>query len=104
MTSRSSMITDALHNPHPGEILSEEFLRPMSLSQTSLARSIGVPPRRINEFVLGRRAITADTDLRLARYFGLSDGFFMGLQTDYELMERRRAIGPQLEAIRPRAA
>jgi antitoxin HigA-1 len=63
-----------------------------------------VPPRRINEIVLGKRAVMADTDLRLARYFGLSDGFFMGLQTDYELMERRREIGDQSKVIRPRAA
>ena len=63
-----------------------------------------MPPRRINEIVLGKRAITADTDLRLARYFGMSEGFFLGLQSDYELMERRRAIGAELKAIRPRAA
>jgi antitoxin HigA-1 len=82
----------------------EDFLKPMSLSQTALARAVGVPPRRINEIVLGKRAITADTDLRLARYFGLSDGFFLGLQADYELMERRRQIGCVLKGIRPRAA
>ena len=76
----------------------------MGLSQNSLARAVHVPPRRINEIVLGKRSITADTDLRLARYFGLSDGFFMGLQTDYELMEQRRRIGAELKAIRPRAA
>jgi len=76
----------------------------MALSQTALARAIGVPPRRINEIVLGKRAITADTDLRLARYFRMSEGFFLGLQTDYELMQRRREIGHQLKAIRPRAA
>jgi addiction module HigA family antidote len=91
-------------NPHPGEILMEDFLKPMSLSQTALARAVGVPPRRINEIVLGKRAITADTDLRLARYFRLSDGFFLGLQADYELMERRRQIGRVLKGIRPRAA
>lgn len=102
--SRSSTTTDLLHNPHPGEILIEEFLRPMELSQTALARAISVPPRRINEIVLGKRSITADTDLRLARYFNMSEGFFMGLQTDYELMERKRAIGDKLKAIRPRAA
>jgi addiction module HigA family antidote len=76
----------------------------MGLSQTALAHAIGVPPRRINEIVLGKRAITADTDLRLARYFALSEGFFMGLQTDYELMERKRSLGNALKAIRPRAA
>ena len=63
-----------------------------------------MPPPRINEIALGKRAITADTDLRLARYFGLSEGFFLGLQTDYELMFRRRRISDQLKAIRPRAA
>jgi addiction module HigA family antidote len=87
-------------NPHPGEVLMEEFLKPMALSQTALARAIGVAPRRINEIVLGKRAITADTDLRLARYFAMSEGFFIGLQTDYELMEtqthdRRQAQGDQ---------
>ena len=102
--SRSSTITDLLPNPHPGEILLEEFLRPMVLSQTGLARAIAVAPRRINEIVLGKRAITADTDLRLARYFGVSDGFFLRMQTDYDLMERRRALGPKLKAIKPRRA
>jgi addiction module HigA family antidote len=82
----------------------EDFLKPMALSQTALARAIGVPPRRVNEIVLGKRAITADTDLRLARYFGMSEGFFMGLQSDYELMQRRRTIGDKLKAIQPRAA
>ncbi len=102
--SKSSTTTDLLPNPHPGTMLIEDFLKPMALSQTALARAIGVPPRRINEIVLGKRAITADTDLRLARYFGLSEGFFMGLQTDYDLMERKRALGGALKAIRPRAA
>ena len=63
-----------------------------------------MPPRRINEIVLGKRAITTDTDLRLARYFKMSDGFFLGLQTDYELVQQRRKIGDRLKAIRPRAA
>jgi addiction module HigA family antidote len=101
---KSSTTTELLPNPHPGEILMEEFLRPMLLSQTALANAIHVPPRRINEIVLGKRAITADTDLRLARYFRLSEGFFLRLQTDYELMARRRQIADQLKAIRPRAA
>ena len=103
-TSKSSTTTNLLPNPHPGEILMEEFLKPMGLSQTALANAIDVPPRRINEIVLGKRAVTADTDLRLARYFGMSEGFFLGLQTDYELMQRRREIGDKLKAIRPRAA
>lgn len=76
---------------HPGEILLEEFLGPMGLSQNQLAREIGVPPRRVNEIVLGKRRITADTALRLARYFNMSPGFWLGLQMDYELeLERDR--------------
>jgi addiction module HigA family antidote len=102
--SKSAITTDLLPNPSPGEILLEEFLKSLRLSQTSLARAIFVPPRRINEIVLGKRAITADTDLRLTRYFGLSPGFFLGLQADYDLMDRRRAIGDELEKISPRAA
>jgi addiction module HigA family antidote len=97
-------MTDLLPNPHPGEILLEEFLRPMGLSQNALARAVHVPPRRINEIVLGKRAMTADTDLRLARYFGMSEGFFLGLQADYDLMERRRQIEDDLATIEPRAA
>jgi len=106
--SRSPIIPepggDLLPNPHPGEILFEEFLKPMGLSQNRVARDICVPPRRINELVLGKRAVTADTDLRLARYFGVSEGFFLGLQSDYDLMERRRQIGAELAAITLRAA
>jgi addiction module HigA family antidote len=86
-----------------GELL-DEFLKPMGISQNALARAIGVPPRRINEIVLGKRAVTADTDLRLARYFGMSEGFFLGLQMDFEMRERKRAIGDQLERIQPHAA
>jgi addiction module HigA family antidote len=99
-TSKSGL----LPNPRPGEILLEEFLKPMGLSQNALARAVHVAPRRINEIVLGKRVITADTDLRLARYFGLSEGFFLGLQMDYDLMQRRREIDRDLKAIRPRAA
>jgi antitoxin HigA-1 len=104
--SKSSTITDPdwLPNPTPGEILLEEFLRPLNLSQTALARALRVPPRRINEIVLGKRAVTADTDLRLTRYFGLTPGFFLGLQADHDLMERRRELGGALELIAPRAA
>ena len=76
----------------------------MALSQNGLARAIHVPPRRINEIVLGKRQVTADTDLRLTRYLGLSEGFFLGLQADYDLMERRRQIAGELEKITPRAA
>jgi len=70
---------------HPGEILSEEFLKPMNLSQNKLALGIRVPPRRINEIVSGKRRITADTALRLAKYFGMSPQFWLGLQMDYDL-------------------
>jgi len=93
-----------LHNPHAGEILKEEFLDPLGLSQNALARAIGVPPRRINEIIHGKRAVTADTDLRLARYFSMSEGFFLGLQIDYEIRERKRQLGDELDSIAPRAA
>ena len=74
----------------------------MGLTQNGLARAIGVPPRRINEVVLGKRAVTADTDLRLARYFGLSDGFWLGLQSDHDLLRQRRKIAAELARIEPR--
>lgn len=76
---------------HPGEILLEEFLEPMEISQYRLAKDISVPPRRINEIVLGKRSITPDTALRLSRYFGLSERFWMNLQTRYDIeMEKDR--------------
>ena len=87
-----------------GEILLEEFLKPLELSQNALARAIGVPPRRINEIVLGKRAVTADTDLRLARYFRMGEGFFLRLQIDYDLRMQKLALGDKLKAIMPRAA
>lgn len=104
--SKSSITTEEflIQNPHAGDILKEEFLDPLGMSQNALARAIGVPPRRINEIVLGKRAITADTDLRLARYFRMSEGFFLALQASYELMERKRALGDELDKITPRAA
>ena len=105
MLKLSTTIPDEwLPNPSPGLILLEDFLRPIGLSQTALARALHVPPRRINEIALGKRSVTADTDLRLTRCFGLTPGFFLGLQADYDLMERRRQIGRDLEAIEPRAA
>lgn len=82
---------------HPGEILLEEFLVPMQLSQNRLALDLGVPPRRINEIVLGKRAITANTALRLARYFGNSSRFWMGLQMDYDLDVAEDEIGEVVE-------
>lgn len=84
---------DRLPNVHPGEILLEEFLKPLSISQNRLARDIKVPPRRVNEIVLGKRAITPDSALRLARYFGTSERFWLGLQMDYDLEEAQRTVG-----------
>lgn len=93
-----------LKNIHPGEILLEEFLTPMGISQNALARGIAVPPRRINEIVLGKRAITADTALRLARYFGTSEQFWMGLQSDFDLDEARKQLGRKIDSIERVAA
>jgi len=94
-----------LPNIHPGEVLLEEFLKPLDISQNRLGREIGVSPRRINEIVLGKRSITADTALRLARYFGVSEGFWMGLQADYDLEETSHRLGSRLEKeVRPHAA
>lgn len=82
---------------HPGEILLQEFLEPMGLSQYRLAKDTSVPPRRINEIVHGKRAITADTALRLARYFGMSELFWLNLQTRYDLERERERLGGRLE-------
>ena len=86
---------------HPGEVLLEEFLAPMDVSQHRLAVAVGVPPRRINEIVHGKRRITADTALRLARYFGTTDHFWLNLQTRFDLEVEKDHLGPSLEAIRP---
>ena len=88
---------ERLPNIHPGEVLMEEFLRPLDLSQNRVAREMGVPPRRVNEIVLGKRAITPDTALRLARYFGTSERFWLGLQTDYDLEEAKNALDGRIE-------
>ena len=82
---------------HPGEILLEEFLSPLGLSQYRLAQDISVPPRRINEIVLGKRSITADTALRLARYFNTSPEFWMNLQTHYDLEGQSQTLGSRLD-------
>jgi|TARA_R110000851_G_scaffold43531_4_gene107555 addiction module HigA family antidote len=79
-----------LANIHPGEILHEDFMQPMALSKNALAKQMGVPATRIGEITLGRRAITADTDLRLAKIFGTSDGYWLRLQNAYDLEEARR--------------
>ncbi len=81
-----------LSNIHPGEILLEEFLKPMQISQNELARSIFVSPRRINEIIQGKRSVTANTAIRLGRYFGVSAKFWLGLQDDYDLEEASKAI------------
>jgi len=79
------MVKKKIPPVHPGEILTEEFMKPLGLSQNRLANDIGVPPRRINEIVQGKRRITADTALRLARYFNMSPQFWLGIQMDYDL-------------------
>ena len=84
---------------HPGEILMEEFLRPLKITQYRLAKDISVPARRINEIIQGKRAISADTALRLSRYFGTSERFWMNLQSRYALEKEKDALGDQLAAI-----
>jgi addiction module HigA family antidote len=85
-----------LSNIHPGEVLLEECLKPMAVSQNALARALEVPPRRVNEIVPGKRSITADTALRLAAFFGTTEGFWLGLQADYDLELARGGIGKAL--------
>lgn len=90
-----------LHNPHPGEIIRHEFLDEIQMSQNQLADNIGVPRNRIHAIVNGTRGITADTDLRLCKYFGLSEGYFLRLQNMHDTMEAKRTIADQIEHIRP---
>ena len=88
---------------HPGEILLEEFMKPLGLSQNALARALDVPPGRIGEIVNGRRAITGDSALRLARYFNMTPGFWMNLQAHYELEVAKDTAGAEIRAkVRPR--
>ena len=97
-------MTDKLSPIHPGEVLLEEFIKPMNLSQNRLAIDIGVDARRINEIVLGRRSVTADTALRLARFFGNSPQFWLGLQTQYDLDVAEDRLGKRLDReVRPMA-
>ncbi|PPT38716.1 addiction module antidote protein, HigA family [Xanthomonas arboricola] len=93
-----------LPNIHPGEILREEFLEPMGISQNALARATDVPPRRINEIVLGKRGITADTAVRLAAALGTTERFWLSLQADYELEQAHRALGDLPSRIKRLAA
>ncbi len=96
-------MTDKLKSVHPGEVLLEEFLKPMNLSQNRLAIDIGVDARRINEIVQGSRSITADTALRLSLYFGISPQFWLGLQSEYDLDVTSDSLGKRLEReVRPR--
>lgn len=94
-------MTTMLKNPHPGEILQEEFLKPLGLSQNQLAIAIGVPANRINDIVRGRRGITAGTDLRLARFFRLSEGYWLRLQNTFDMMEAKREQGKAIAKIHP---
>jgi antitoxin HigA-1 len=90
-----------LRNIHAGEILLTEFMEPLSLSQNKVAKEIGVSPRRINEIVNGQRAITSETGLLLDRYFGMSQGFFSGLQGQYDIEEVKDRLEKRLKAIKP---
>lgn len=87
--------------PHPGEILLEEFLKPMAITPYRLAKSIGIPQTRVGEILAGRRSITADTGLRLSRFFGTSEGFWTGLQDDYDRAMTKDQIGEELAKIQP---
>jgi len=99
------MAADSVMAPvHPGEILLEEFLTPLAVSQYKLAKEIGVPARRINEIVHGQRRISADTALRLARFFGTSERFWINLQARYDLEVEKDRLGDALEGIRPLGA
>jgi antitoxin HigA-1 len=94
-------VMELLHNPHPGEILKEEFLNEIGMSQNQLARAVGVPGNRIHAIVNGTRDITADTDLRLCRFFSLSEGYFLRLQNAYETLEAKRRIAGEIAKIKP---
>ena len=104
--SRSSTTTnpDWLHNSHAGELLVSEFMEPLGLSVSDLARAIEFEPSRLQEVIGGKVVMDAELDLRLARYFRMSEGFFLGLQDDYELLEAKRALNGELDRIVPRAA
>lgn len=98
-------MTDKLYPPiHPGEILMEEFIEPFGITQHKLSVAIGVPPRRINEIVHGKRAVTADTALRLGKYFGIDPQFWLNLQSRYDLELAEDTVADEIEAIRPLAA
>lgn len=97
-------MADLLHNPHAGEILKSEFLEPLNLSGNALANELHVPSNRIHHIIKGQRGITADTDLRLCKFFGLSQGYFLSLQQDYEMENARRSITQDIATIRTHEA
>lgn len=102
MSNSSTITEENLIDPiHPGEVLMEDFIEGFGITQNKLAVSIGVPPRRINEIVHGKRGITADTAIRLARYFGTSEEFWMNLQSHYELRLERRVLRDKIAEITP---
>jgi len=90
-----------LKNPHPGDILKHELLDEIGISQNQLADALGIPRNRIHLIISGQRSVTADSDLRLCKFFGLSEGYFLRLQNHYDLLEAKRAIGKQLDKIAP---
>jgi antitoxin HigA-1 len=98
---KKGVIMAPLRNPHPGKILKEEFLSAIGMSQNQLAHAIGVPGNRIHAIVKGTRNITGDTDLRLCKFFGLSEGYFLRLQNAYDTLEAKRRIAEQVAKIRP---
>jgi antitoxin HigA-1 len=111
--SKSQIITDEewssnpddwLHNPHAGEMLWLEFMEPLGLSPDGLAEHVDVPTERIADVIAGQRRVDAELDLRLGRYFGMSEGFFLRLQDSYELLEAKRTLNDKLDRIVPRAA
>jgi addiction module HigA family antidote len=104
--SRSPTTTDPdwLENEHAGQLLASEFIEPMGLSAVELAAAVSVPLERLNAMIAGTAAVDAELDLRLCRYFGMSDGFFMRLQLQYEMLEAKRALNGELDRIVPRAA
>ena len=107
MTSELQTTTtdpDWLHNPHAGEMLALEFREPLGLTSETLAASLGIAPAHFDGVINGEVRMDAELDLRLARYFRMSDGFFLGLQDDYELLEAKRALNGELDKILPRAA
>ncbi len=103
-TETADLKMKTLPNIHPGEVLLEEFLLPLDISQNALARAAGVPPRRINEIVLGKRGVTADTAVRLAAALGTTERFWLGLQADYDLEEAHRTLGKAVARIERIAA